>query len=134
MQLQNVQFAILSALFFRSLPELLESLSVYSGDTIREVYMRCAQEGPNYSLSIPTLIPMPHLTVLDLQGDAFHMVRSHWWSLEGATVEEICRNAENLQVEAGLSQPVERGTRLHAPSFHAALLVSDVGGGADLQK
>ncbi len=98
MQLQNVRFAILQALSFRLLPELLESLSVYSGDTIQEIYMRCAQEGPNDSLSIPTLVPMPHLTVLDLQGDAFHVVRSQRWSIDGVSVQEICRNAENLSV------------------------------------
>jgi hypothetical protein len=93
---QNVVRAILAPISFRAISELLESQSVYCGDTLREIYLRCAQEG-NYTISIPTLAPMPFLTTLDLQGDAFSVPRSQRWSIEGASVEEICKSATNLE-------------------------------------
>lgn len=88
--------ALLAPISFRAISELLESQSVYSSDTLREIYLRCAQDGPQYTISIPTLVPMPNLYILDLQGDSFNVVRSQRWPIEGASVEEICRNAPNL--------------------------------------
>jgi hypothetical protein len=95
MSLQNVVYALIDTVSFRAIPEILESLSVYSCNTIREIHLRCAQDG-NYSIAFPTLVPMPNLYTLDLQGDAFNVVRSQRWSIEGASIETIVENAPNL--------------------------------------
>jgi hypothetical protein len=93
---QNVVYALIDTLSFRAIPEILDSLSFFSGATIREIHLRCAQDG-NYSIAFPPkLVPMPYLHTLDLQGDAFNVGRSNRWSIDGASMEVIVENMPNL--------------------------------------
>jgi hypothetical protein len=82
--------------------QLLESLSVYAGDTLQDLSSTPPSTCTNsIVVAFPTLVPMPRLKRLDLVGHPLHLVghplHHQPWSIQGASVQHLVENAPNLE-------------------------------------